>query len=112
MKTISNVGTRPAIKPSNTTDGPVFDSTVNIEPTKVELVTEVKESAKQKLLGAVLLFPKTEEREEKKYWVSFDHLGASTPIDLFNKFYNNTNCMFLGLTKVGVSNGRVYLANA
>lgn len=112
MKTISNVGARAAKKPANSTDGPIFDKAVNIEPTKVELVTEIKESANAKLLGAVLLFPKTENREEKKHWVSFDHLMASTPAELFTKFYDNAKNTFLGLTKVGVKGGQVFLANA
>lgn len=107
---VSNIGARAATKPAGSTDGPIFDSNVNVEPTKVELVTEVKESAKAKLLGAVLLFPKTETREEKKYWVSFDHLLAGTPQDLFNKFYDNTKNMFLGISRVGVKGGRVFLA--
>jgi len=109
---ITTKGQRAAIKPSNTTDGPVFDSTVNIEACKVELVTEVKESKNSKLLGAVLLFPKTETREAKKYWLSFDHLIASTPMELFNKFYDNVSNTYVGLTKVGVRDGKVFLANA
>jgi hypothetical protein len=112
MSNISNKGARAAINPAISTDGIVFDKTVNIEPTKVELVTEVKESAKAKLLGAILLFPKTAEREAKKYWVSLDHLFANSPIELFNKFYDNVTNTYIGLAHVGVKDGRVFLANA
>ena len=109
---ITTKGQRPAIKPANSTDGIVFDKSVNIEPTKVELVTEVKESAAKKLLGAVLLFPKQGEREAKKYWVSFDHLLASAPADMFAKFYDNVKQEYIGLARVGVKAGQVFLANA
>jgi hypothetical protein len=105
-------GQRAAIKPAGSTDGIVFDKSVNIEPTKVELVTEVKESAAKKLLGAILLFPKAGEREAKKYWISFDHLLASSPQDLFSKFYDNATATYVGMAKVGVKAGQVFLAQA
>lgn len=112
MSTINNSLEREPRKPIIVTTGPVFDKSVNIEPVKVELVTEIKESYKGKVLGAVLLFPKTESREEKRFWVSFDHLFASSPIELFGKFIDVEQKMFLGLTKVGVRQGQVFLAAA
>lgn len=112
MSNISSNLEREPRKPVIVTTGPVFDKSVNIDPTKVELVTEIKESYKGKVLGAVLLFPKTEDREDKKYWVSFDHLFASTPAELFNKFVDLNKKVYLGLCKVGVSQGQVFLANA
>lgn len=112
MNKISCTLEREPRKPIYKVDGPVFDYSVNIEPTKVELVTEIKESKNSKVLGAVLLFPKTDNREEKKYWVSFDHLFASSPAELFDKFIDNKKKIFLGLTKVGVRQGQVFLANA
>ena len=61
---MNNKGARAAVKPAISTDGPVFDRTVNIEPVKVELCTDIKESSNSKLLGAVLLFPKSKGRED------------------------------------------------
>lgn len=108
---MNNKGQRAAVKPANSTDGPVFDKSVNIEPVKVELATDIKESSNAKLLGAVLLFPKQGEREERKYWVSFDHL-LTTSKELFGKFYDNASLTFVNACKVGVKGGTVFLAAA
>ena len=115
---ITTKGQRAAMKPSNITDGQVFDSSVNIKPCKVELVTEIKPSnGKSKMLGAIVLFPDvaknevTGEMEGRKHWISFDNL-FTTSKELFDKFYDNATCEFVGLAHVGVKDGRVFLANA
>lgn len=114
MSKISNAGTRAAVNPKTITDGALWDKTVNIEPIVPELVSEIKESAKAKLLGAVILFPKTQDREAKRYWISFDHLYAAYQDnkELYSKWYDNEKKVFVGMCKLGVHEGNAFLVAA
>jgi hypothetical protein len=127
MSKVSNAGECPAVKPETMTDGVPFDRNVNIEPTKVELCSPIKKSQKGKLLGAVLNFVGGGEakpdgtKEDFKMWTSFDHLFGSTKkttkvhgkqVNLFELFYDNVKCQFVGACKVGVKEGQWFLAEA
>jgi hypothetical protein len=116
MNTISFKGAREA--KVNNELATLLDRNINYEPVKVELVTEIKESTgKSKMLGAILLFPSVAKNgdkvEDRKHWISFDNLFTTTiNKELFNKFYDNSKAMFLGLSKLGVKNGQAFLANS
>ena len=113
---IQTKGQRPAI--TNNKLSTLLDKSINYEPVKVELVTEVKESqGKSKMLGAIVMFPGVVKAadgkvEDRKHWISFDNLFTTAQKDLFAKFYDNDTATFLGLANVGVKGGQVFLANA
>ena len=94
----------------------LLDKSINYPAVKVELVSEVKESAKTKMLGAIVSFPGVAEQDgtviDKKHYVSFDNLFTTSDKDLFSKFYDNTKAMFLGITKLGVRAGQPFLVQA
>ena len=112
---VSNIAERQPKAESMTVGGGfVYNESVSIEPSMVELASAIKESVGKKTLGAVLLFPKTENRPAKRHWISFDDLYAKyqDKKELFNLFFDEATKSFVGMCKVGVNKGEVFLVAA